>query len=78
MPRIRWRIRQRAQSSSANAVRFTEGEAVRVRNGDSDVQAIFLCEDGDERAVILLNMLQREQRISLPRSSLQRLTAHAC
>jgi len=31
-----------------------------------------------ERAVILLNLLQREQRISLPRSSLQRLTAHAC
>ena len=71
-------IRQRVQASSANAVRFTEGEAVRVRTGDSDVQAIFLCEDGDERAVILLNMLQREQRISLPRSSLQPLTAHAC
>ena len=71
-------IRQRTQASAANAVRFAEGEAVRVRTGDSEVQAIFLCEDGDERAVILLNLLQREQRISLPRSSLQRLTAHAC
>lgn len=74
-------IRQRMtqpQTLAPAAHPFAQGETVRVRTGDSELQAIFLCEDGDERAVILLNLLQREQRISLPRSSLQRVTAHAC
>lgn len=74
-------IRQRMQAPIASAPvahPFAQGETVLVRTGESELQAIFLCEDGEERAVILLNLLQREQRISLPRSSLQRITAHAC
>ena len=71
-------IRSRLSSATAPATQFIRGEAVLVRTGNSDVQAIFLCDDGDERAVILLNLLQREQRVILPRSSLSRVSAHAC
>ncbi|QKZ07101.1 MULTISPECIES: transcription/translation regulatory transformer protein RfaH [Pseudomonas] len=57
---------------------FNQGEAVLVHTGGSDIQAIFLSDDGQERAVILLNLLQREQRISLPKSSLSRMALPAC
>lgn len=73
---IRQRLEQTTVAPASSP--FSEGEAVRVRAGNSELQAIFLCDDGDERAVILLTLLQREQRISLPRSSLQRIAAHAC
>ncbi len=44
---------------------------VRVKcAGDCEVDAIFLCEDGTERGLILLNLLQREQRIRVPLSQL--------
>jgi len=57
---------------------FNQGEQVVVRTGTSELQAIFLSDDGEERAVILLNLLQREQRISLPKSSLSRVAMPAC
>ncbi|WP_416427191.1 transcription/translation regulatory transformer protein RfaH [Pseudomonas sp. App30] len=57
---------------------FNQGEAVMVRTGNSEIQAIFLSDDGQERAVILLNLLQREQRVSLPKSSLSRVALPAC
>ncbi|PVZ15712.1 MULTISPECIES: transcription termination/antitermination NusG family protein [unclassified Pseudomonas] len=53
------------------------GEPVRVQAGSGELQAIFLCNDGDQRAMILLNLLQRQQRVSLPRERLTRL-ATAC
>jgi transcriptional activator RfaH len=50
---------------------FHEGQVVRVKcAGDCEVEAIFLCDDGTERALILLNLLQREQRIRVPLSQL--------
>ena len=42
-----------------------------------EVEAIFLSEDGAQRAVILLNMLQRQQKVVLPISSLSRIEASA-
>lgn len=56
---------------------FAQGEKVRVIAGNSELEAIFLCNDGDERAVILLTLLQRQQRVVLPRHSLQRVASHA-
>ncbi|KPX97853.1 Transcription antitermination protein RfaH [Pseudomonas savastanoi pv. nerii] len=41
------------------------------------MEAIFLSGDGTERAVILLNMLQRQQKMVLPISSLSRVEARA-
>ncbi|MFJ3487676.1 transcription/translation regulatory transformer protein RfaH [Pseudomonas sp. NPDC090202] len=57
-------------------VTFQQGEAVRITaEGFNDVEAIFLTADGDERAVILLNLLHREQKVTLPVSSLSRMEA---
>jgi len=62
----------------APTVQFKEGEAVRITaEGFNDVEAIFLTADGDERAVILLNLLQREQKVTLPVSSLVRAEVRA-
>lgn len=55
---------------------FQHGDTVRITaEGFNDVEAIFLAADGDERAVILLNLLQREQKVTLPVSSLSRIEA---
>jgi len=57
-------------------VEFQQGEAVRITaDGFNEVEAIFLACDGDERAVILLNLLHREQKVTLPVSSLTRMEA---
>jgi len=69
-------IRQRAQVA-ATTPGFHHGEKVRVVTGGSEMEAIFLCNDGEERAVILLNLLQRQQRVVLARESLQRVASHA-
>jgi transcriptional antiterminator RfaH len=55
---------------------FQQGEPVRINaEGFNEVEAIFLTADGDERAVILLNLLHREQKVTLPVSSLTRMEA---
>lgn len=66
-------IRQRLATPAPKA-EFRQGEPVLVRAAEScDIEAIFLTRDGDERAVILLNLLQREQKVTLPISSLSRM-----
>ncbi|WP_296262377.1 MULTISPECIES: transcription/translation regulatory transformer protein RfaH [unclassified Pseudomonas] len=68
-------IRERLLAPSLK-VPFQPGDAVRITaEGFNEVEAIFLAADGDERAVILLNLLQREQKVTLPVSSLTRLQA---
>ncbi|MCF5708512.1 transcription/translation regulatory transformer protein RfaH [Pseudomonas syringae] len=70
-------IRQRLAAPAPRMV-FTQGEPVRIKAGGfCDVEAIFLATDGTERAVILLNMLQRQQKVVLPISSLTRMEARA-
>jgi transcriptional antiterminator RfaH len=70
-------IRQRLLAPQPK-VQFREGETVRINaEGFNDVEAIFLTADGDERAVILLNLLQREQKVTLPVTSLMRAEARA-
>ncbi|MFC3607425.1 transcription/translation regulatory transformer protein RfaH [Stutzerimonas tarimensis] len=47
------------------------GEKVRLKLSVLDaVEAIFVCPDGEERSVILLTLLQREQRISVKNDQL--------
>ncbi|WP_263261489.1 transcription/translation regulatory transformer protein RfaH [Pseudomonas sp. RIT-PI-S] len=76
-PKLIEEIRQRA-CVMPSAPAFRQGEKVRVVAGGSELEAIFLCNDGEERAVILLNLLQRQQRVVLPRQQLQRVASHAC
>ena len=44
---------------AGNSVRITEG-------GFAELDAIFVAMDGEQRVILLLNMLNRQQRISLP------------
>ncbi len=68
-------IRQRLHAAPA-VMPFKQGEHVLVKAGElCDIEAIFLSPDGTERAVILLNLLQREQKVVLPISSLLRMEA---
>lgn len=70
-------IRQRSLIPAA-ASAFVHGDAVRVRTGAGELQGIFLSDDGEERAVILLTLMQRQQRVVLPLGSLARQVAHVC
>lgn len=68
-------IRQRLSAAPPKA-EFKRGEHVLIKAGElCDIEAIFLASDGTERAVILLNLLQREQKVVLPISSLLRMEA---
>jgi transcriptional antiterminator RfaH len=61
--RIRDRLIQPAQPEPL----FTSGQSVLVTEGLlRDLNAIFTSRDGEERAIILLNLLQREHRLSVP------------
>ena len=61
-------LRQRLAQARAQPARgFRSGERVQInQDGFSDSEAIFVSSDGEERAVILLTLLQREQRVSVP------------
>lgn len=51
---------------------FATGEKVRIAHGPfADLDAVFQCFDGEERVVVLLHIMQREQKIRL---SLQDVT----
>lgn len=46
---------------------LAEGDKVRITTGAfAEIEAIFLTMSGDERVVLLMNILQREQRVVLP------------
>jgi transcriptional antiterminator RfaH len=47
--------------------RFACGERVRINEGPFvELEAIFLAMEGEQRVVLLMTLLQREQRISMP------------
>ncbi len=53
---------------------LVSGEPVRINDGPfAELQAIYLGMDGDERVVVLLNFLQREQQVSLPLNGVSKL-----
>lgn len=48
------------------------GDRVRITEGPfRELEAIYMKDDGDERVVLLLNMLQRQQRLSFPLTSIR-------
>lgn len=55
-----------AQDNAAN-VYFRAGEKVEITEGPfKDLQAVFASHKGDERAVVLLNLLNRQQQLEMP------------
>ena len=60
-------LRQRLTTSAIKKTQFQPGERVQLHGGSfNELEAIFVSSDGGERSVILLNLLQREQKIRVP------------
>ncbi|MFO7646873.1 transcription/translation regulatory transformer protein RfaH [Halomonas sp. 3H] len=52
---------------------FRAGEAVEITEGPfKDLQAVFATHKGQERAIVLLDLLHRQQRLEMPVSQLRR------
>ncbi|MBA2778541.1 transcription/translation regulatory transformer protein RfaH [Billgrantia kenyensis] len=60
------------QEKAAN-VYFRAGETVEITEGPfKDLQAVFASHKGDERAIVLLNLLNRQQQLEMPVANLRR------
>ncbi len=59
-------LRQRL-AAPAEKTQFRPGERVQLHGGGfNELEAIFVSADGEERSVILLTLLQREQKVRVP------------
>lgn len=51
-----------------------EGGSVRITDGSfAEVDAIYMAMDGDERVLLLLNVLNRQQQVSVPLASITKI-----
>lgn len=51
-----------------------EGENVRITDGSfAEVDAIYMAMDGDERVLLLLSLLNRQQQVSVPLASITKV-----
>lgn len=67
-------IRQRLSTAPDIETYLKPGEPVRITEGPfSQLEAIFVSNDGDERVVLLLNILKKDQRLSFPVTSVRRI-----
>ena len=58
---------QARTSSQPAASLFQPGEKVRISDGPfADLEAVFQCFDGEERVILLLNIMQRQQTLRVP------------
>jgi transcriptional antiterminator RfaH len=65
---------QEHNSQAIVSTLLKQGETVRITEGPfTDLEAVFLAMDGEERVLLLMNFLQREQRISLPLAGVSKL-----
>jgi len=65
---------QEHDSQASVQTHLAPGEAVRINEGPfAELEAIFLTMDGEERAVLLMNFLHREQKISIPLAGIRKL-----
>lgn len=52
---------------------FAAGEKVRIDRGPfAELEGIFLAMDGDQRVVLLLNFLRREQKVFMPLTAIKK------
>jgi len=69
-------IHERLAGATPRIPYLKPGERVRITDGPfSDVKAIFIAKDGEERVVLLMNVLNREQRLSFPARAVRRSIA---
>lgn len=71
-------LQQRVNQQSCQAT-LQAGDPIRITQGPfANIEAIFSAYDGDERVVILLKLLQQQQKLVLPANSIKKETnAHA-
>lgn len=68
-------IRVRLNGPIARQPYLEPGERVQITEGAfSRVEAIFVAADSDERVILLLDILQRDQKLSFPLHSVRKLT----
>jgi len=66
-------IRQRLASPARRIPYLRPGDHVEITEGAfSDIEAIFVANDGIERVVLLLNLLKHEQTLTFPLSSVRK------
>jgi transcriptional antiterminator RfaH len=71
-------IRARLATDGFRVPHLRPGEAVRITEGPfTQVEAIFVANDGQERVVLLMNILNHEQRMSFPARTVRRLDGRA-
>lgn len=62
-------LQQRAEQAPAPVLQ--EGQSVRITEGGyAELDAIFIAMDGDERVILLLNLLNRQQQVSVSLASI--------
>jgi transcriptional antiterminator RfaH len=67
-------IRLRIESRSLSEPYLKTGDGVVITEGSfSGIEAIFVATDGDERVLLLLNILQTDQRLSFPVQAVRKL-----
>ncbi|WP_299310563.1 transcription/translation regulatory transformer protein RfaH [uncultured Halomonas sp.] len=61
------------RSATDRNLYFRAGEAVTITEGPfKELQAVFASHKGEERAIVLLNLLHRQQRLEMPVAQLKR------
>ncbi|MGC3873020.1 transcription/translation regulatory transformer protein RfaH [Halomonas sp. GXIMD04776] len=69
---LRKSAQAKADASNGN-IYFRAGETVEITDGPfRALQAVFESQKGEERAIVLLNMLHNQQRLEMPVSQLRR------
>src|SRR5690606_3337341 len=62
-----------ARAPAAPQPLLQPGDRVRIVDGSfAELEAIFLSMDGEERVVLLMKLLNREQKLTLPLASVRR------
>lgn len=68
-------IQQRLAGKPLQEPYLKPGERVRITEGSfSNLEAIFVANDGDQRVVLLLNILQKDQELSFPVQSVRKVS----
>lgn len=72
--RIIYQLQQRACTAVVGRPFLSPGEKVRIAGGPfAEIEAIFQSMSGDERVVLLLNFLHREQKIHMPLDNIYKI-----
>jgi transcriptional antiterminator RfaH len=72
-------LRRRIESGPVREPYLRPGEHVVITEGSfSGIEGIFIASDGEERVVLLLNILQSEQRLSFPIGSVHKIERVPC